>query len=102
MEAFAIALTQVIASIPSGKVATYGQLARLAGYPGYARQVGRFLKHLPTDTTLPWHRVINSQGRISFPIDSPGYLQQVARLQTENIVISQGKVALKRYLWNNP
>ena len=49
---------QVVASIPYGTVATYGQVAQLAGLPGYARYVGATLKQLPKDTLLPWHRVI--------------------------------------------
>lgn len=51
--------------IPSGKVATYGQVARLAGYPGYARQVGYALFRLDKDTDVPWQRVINAKGEIS-------------------------------------
>ena len=51
--------------IPYGKVATYGQVARWAGYPGYARQVGYALFRLDKDTDVPWQRVINAKGEIS-------------------------------------
>jgi methylated-DNA-protein-cysteine methyltransferase-like protein len=64
---------QVVASIPEGKVATYGQVAKIAGYPSQARYVGATLRNLPKNTALPWHRVINAQGRISFPSDSEAY-----------------------------
>ncbi len=56
----------IIGSIPKGKVATYGQIADMAGKPNYARKVGFTLKSLPSNTKLPWYRVINSQGKISF------------------------------------
>jgi len=57
----------VIAGIPIGKVASYGQVAALAGYPQNSRLVGRLLKVMPNDSVIPWHRVVNSQGKISFP-----------------------------------
>src|SRR5262245_154669 len=55
----------VVRRIPKGRVATYGQVAALAGYPGHARQVGYALSALPSGTALPWHRVINARGEIS-------------------------------------
>ncbi len=55
----------VIRKIPSGKVATYGQIARLAGMPRHARQVGYALHVLPEKANVPWHRVISSKGEIS-------------------------------------
>lgn len=58
---------QLVASIPKGNVATYGQLAIMAGYPNHARYVGTILKNLPNDSTLPWHRVVNAKGELSFP-----------------------------------
>ena len=56
---------QVIAQIPYGRVASYGQIARLAGIPKHSRLVGYVLKHMDADSSLPWYRVINSQGKIS-------------------------------------
>ena len=67
---------QVVHQIPRGKVASYGQVARLAELPGYARYVGYVMKNLPAGTKLPWHRVVNSQGRISFPQSSAQYQRQ--------------------------
>ena len=55
----------VIRRIPFGKVATYGQVAELAGLPGHARQVGYALHALPSATAVPWHRVINAAGTVS-------------------------------------
>lgn len=90
---------QVVAKIPYGRVATYGQVARLAGWPGYARQVGMALKGLPVDSGLPWHRVINARGRISLPSHSAGANRQAARLQAEGVLVNQGRISLKRFQW---
>jgi len=54
-----------VKQIPKGKVATYGQIAALAGYPKHARQVGYLLAKSPSDQNLPWHRVVNAQGKVS-------------------------------------
>ncbi len=90
---------QVLARIPAGKVVSYGQLAELAGLPGYARFVGSTLKNLPKETTLPWHRVINAAGKISFEIGSPAYLRQKVRLEDEGVKVIQGRIALATYRW---
>lgn len=90
---------QIIASIPEGNVATYGQIARLAGYPNHARYVGSTLKKLPKDTSLPWHRVINGQGKISFPPDSKAYKAQRFRLEEEGILFREAKVRLSEFRW---
>ena len=55
----------VVRRIPRGRVATYGQVAELAGLPGHARQVGYALHALPRGTTVPWHRVLNARGALS-------------------------------------
>ncbi len=90
---------QSLAAIPAGTVVTYGQLAQLAGLPGYARFVGSTLKQLPADSGLPWHRVINASGRISFADGSEAYLRQRQRLQDEGIHIQQGRISLARFQW---
>ena len=91
---------QVVAAIPAGSVASYGQVAKLAGLPNAARQVGRTLKNLPKDTKLPWHRVINSQGTISLPNSSRGHYIQKQRLEAEGITFkSGGKIDLKKFGW---
>ncbi|HKI73426.1 MAG TPA: MGMT family protein [Pseudomonadales bacterium] len=86
---------QVVAAIPRGKVATYGQVARMAGMPQQSRLVGTVLSRLPAASKLPWHRVINSQGRISNP--DPG--RQQARLEREGVTLIGGRVRLKDYQW---
>ena len=95
----ALLIIQVVAAIPPGRVTTYGQIARLAGYPGYARQVGATLRNLPPDTTLPWHRVINAQGRPAFPPGSDAFREQKQRLQDEGVVFQGDRVSLKRFGW---
>ncbi len=60
-------VVRIIRRIPRGKVASYGQVAALAGAPAGARQVARLLHSLSRIERLPWHRVINSRGTISLP-----------------------------------
>lgn len=86
-----------LAQVPSGRVVTYGGLAELAGLPRAARLVGQTLRKLPQDTRLPWHRVINAQGRISIP--EPGYQRQKKRLEAEGITLVGGRVDLEQFLW---
>ena len=92
-------LYQFIAAIPKGNVATYGQLARLVGRPTSARWVGRTLKHLPKDSSLPWHRVINAQGRISFPEETEQWCRQRDKLADEGILLHNGRILLKDHQW---
>lgn len=91
---------QIVYQIPKGKVSSYGQVAKLAGLPGYARYVGHVMKNLPEGTKLPWHRVANSQGRLSFPKDSCEYQLQMKRLEDEGIVFINGRFSLKKFGWN--
>ena len=91
---------QVIALIPKGRVATYGQVAELAGLPGGARRVGKVLSQLPSGTRIPWHRVVNASGGISLPEASGGYVRQQTRLKKEGIVFSaSGRIPLRKYRW---
>ena len=89
----------IISQIPKGKVISYGAIASLAGLPGHARYVGYTLKHLPPDSSLPWHRVINSKGCISFQIGSEKYRTQKTRLKTEGVVFSGEKISISQYGW---
>lgn len=91
---------QIVHQIPPGKVASYGQVAKLADLPGYARYVGYAMKKLPAGTKLPWHRVVNSQGRLSFPKDSREYQTQKKRLESEGVVFINGRFPMKKYGWN--
>lgn len=90
---------QVIQAIPHGKVATYGQVAKLAGLPGLARFVGATLKQLPDGSKLPWHRIVNAQGRISFPELSERYTVQLELLTSEGIIFNNGRINLKQHIW---
>lgn len=93
------AVFTVVRAIPRGKVATYSQVARLAGMPNGARAVGYGLKNLPVNTCLPWHRVINARGQIALAADSPSFARQVRRLQEEGIRVSNGKISLAKFQW---
>ena len=91
------AVLQIISTIPPGRVATYGQIARLAGLPGHARQVGQILKQLPGDSRLPWHRVINARGHSS--LSGHAREQQFLRLTREGVDIDGARINLRRYQW---
>lgn len=84
---------QVVAAIPVGRVCSYGEVAKRAGLPGYARYVGTVLKQLPEGSKLPWFRVINSQGRISFAEGSAEFLAQRQHLLAEGVAVSGNKIA---------
>ena len=85
--------------IPHGRVATYGQIAQVAGLPGYARQVGYALAALSPSTTVPWHRVINARGAISLPPLDGGVSQRVL-LEREGVRFDAGgRVSLARFGW---
>lgn len=90
---------QIIKRIPKGKVATYGQIAAMAGIPRGARTVGWALATLQ-DATVPWHRVINAQGRSSFREAAKRKLQQ-SLLKADGVVFDvTGKVELERFQWD--
>jgi len=91
---------QVVHLIPYGRVASYGQVAKLAQLPGYARFVGHVMKQLPADTKLPWHRVVNSQGKLSFDRGSKQYQRQKNLLESEGVVFIKGRFSLKKFKWN--
>lgn len=89
-----------MARIPSGRVVTYGQLARLIGLPNGGRWVGRQMGKLPPESRLPWHRVINAQGRSSIPVDAIGWNRQLRMLQHEGVSVIEGSISLKRFQWD--
>jgi methylated-DNA-protein-cysteine methyltransferase-like protein len=98
---FSERVKKVIKQIPSGKVATYGQIAFLAGNPRGARQVSWILHSCSKKDTLPWHRIINSKGRISLPVNQ-GYNIQKVLLEKEGIDFDEdGSINLDLYLWYN-
>jgi methylated-DNA-protein-cysteine methyltransferase-like protein len=90
----------VVRRIPPGSVATYGQVARIAGLEGGARQVGYALHALPAGTRVPWHRVINSRGGISLHPRSGGDVTQRLLLEKEGVRFNAaGRTDLGRYGW---
>ena len=96
-----IQILEVVALIPYGKVASYGQIAQLAGLPKHARLVGYVLKHLDPESDLPWHRVINAQGKVSTNrLNARGENIQQIKLLEEDVVVVAGKVSLKKYQWS--
>jgi methylated-DNA-protein-cysteine methyltransferase-like protein len=97
-----------IRAVPRGQVAGYGEIARRAGLPGRARMVARLLSG-NDDATLPWHRILRSDGRIAFPPDSPHFEEQVQRLRAEGVRVEAGRVrgaraaaTLDEILWAPP
>jgi methylated-DNA-protein-cysteine methyltransferase-like protein len=94
---------QTVQFIPKGKVACYGQIADLAGLPGRARLVGKALGFVPTtgwrNKEVPWFRVINSQGKISFPIGGEFFEKQKQHLQDEQVVVIGARIKLAEFQW---
>ena len=90
----------VVRRIPRGRVATYGQVAELAGFGGHARLVGYALSALPDESTVPWHRVINSRGEISRRREPGGDLVQRRTLEAEGVQFTaRDRIRLDRYRW---
>ncbi|MGA2343415.1 MAG: MGMT family protein [Steroidobacteraceae bacterium] len=81
-----------VCAIPRGKATTYGSIARAAGLPGRARQVGFALRTAPDELNLPWHRVLGAGGRIVFPASSRSHREQARRLRAEGIRVVRGRV----------
>jgi methylated-DNA-protein-cysteine methyltransferase-like protein len=91
---------EVVRRIPPGKVATYGQIARLLGKPRAARTVGWALHSIPHGSDVPWQRVINAKGTISLDARGPGGAIQRVLLEAEGIVFDErGRVDLRAYAW---
>ena len=89
---------RVVSRIPLGRVATYGQIARLAGLRGQARLVGYAMHALAAGTRIPWQRVVNAQGAISLPGKSA--IRQRELLEKEGVRFSdRGRIDLDRFLW---
>jgi methylated-DNA-protein-cysteine methyltransferase-like protein len=88
-----------IRRIPRGHVCTYGNVADVAGLPRRARLVGTVLRQTPGTRDLPWYRVINAGGRISFPLGSEAHARQKKKLEAEGIDFVGGRVDLSRYGW---
>ena len=102
---------QVVRDIPHGHVLTYGDVARLAGNRKAARRVSQAMGRAPGGLELPWHRVVNAQGKLSFPADGPAYREQKSLLEQEGVVFLDDRIDLQRFgyagtldhlLWGEP
>src|SRR5262245_33706603 len=92
---------RAVRRIPRGKVASYGQIARIAGFPGHARRVGYALYNLPRGSNVPWHRVVNAAGALSVGrLDADSGREQRLRLELEGVAFdARGRVKLDRHGW---
>jgi len=98
---FHVRVRAAVRRIPPGRVATYGQVAAVAGLPGLARQVGYALAALPDGSDVPWHRVVNARGEIS-PRTGDGSAEKIQRLLLESERVrfdDRGRIDLERYGW---
>ena len=92
---------RIVRQIPRGRVATYGQVATLAGLDGHARQVGYALHALPSSMRVPWHRVVNSRGEVSARTGGDSHELQRKLLEAERVRFDErGRIDLNRYRWN--
>jgi methylated-DNA-protein-cysteine methyltransferase-like protein len=82
---------KAVAQIPRGEIASYGSIAQRAGLPRRARLVGHALKVAPAQLHLPWHRVLNAQGRISLPAGSKAHRLQRRLLEAEGVTFENGR-----------
>jgi methylated-DNA-protein-cysteine methyltransferase-like protein len=91
----------VVRKVPRGRVATYGQIAEIAGLEGHARQVGYALHNLPEKSNVPWHRVVNAKGEISARTGGDSHELQRLLLEAEGVEFdAKGHMDLKRYRWD--
>ena len=99
MSEIRVRIYAVVAAIPEGKVANYGQVAALAGAPRHARQVGYALFDLPEGSPLPWHRVVNARGEISQRSEPGSEDIQRTKLEAEGVEFRNGRVNLANCRW---
>lgn len=101
-ESFFRRVYELVATVPAGRVITYGEVARLLGRRSGARAVGWALRQCPAD--VPWYRVVNVQGRLSVAARYPdGRLMQQALLEEEGVIFdAEGRLNLQEHLWEPP
>ncbi len=99
-ERFRRAVYRLVEEIPRGRVATYGQLAAILGWPRAARAVGHAMRHCPTG--LPWHRVVNASGGISLRANVGSMLTQRVMLEQEGVTVRRGRIRLDQHRWAGP
>ena len=100
MNDFSKRVIKIIKSVPPGKVLSYGRVALLAGSPYAARQVGWLLNSSTDAYNLPWHRIVNSKGKISIK-DTIGFIEQKRLLQDEGVIFKNNDtIDLEIYMWD--
>ncbi len=90
---------KTVLAIPFGKVASYGQIADLAGLPGRARLVGRCMAYAPIDMQVPWYRVLRANGQLAFKAGSKASLKQTGLLQEEGVAVINNRVKMDEFSW---
>ncbi len=90
---------QTVIAIPEGKVASYSQIADLAGLPGRARYVSKAMSLAPDTMKLPWYRVLRSDGKLAFPISSKAALLQSNLLSKESVPVLKNRVSMQQHQW---
>ncbi len=90
---------ETIADIPPGSVASYGQIAEIAGIPRGARQVAYALRHAPSELALPWFRVVQAAGTLAFKQGSEPFRRQSGLLAEDGVVMLNGKIDMQQYRW---
>lgn len=102
-DAFGEKVYRIVAEIPAGKVATYGQIAGMLGDPTIAREVGYAMSRAPADRGLPCHRVVNRTGALAPDYAFGGQDKQRALLEAEGIsFLADGRIDMPRHLWGAP
>lgn len=90
---------RTVLAVPEGRVASYGQIADLAGLPGRARMVGKALGLAPDALQVPWYRILRNDGRIAFPAGSEHAERQKQRLLEEGVVILRNRIKMIEFGW---
>ncbi len=93
-------IRDVVRDIPPGCVASYGQVAEIAGIPRGARLVGYALRTLPARSDVPWQRVVTSSGRLAFEPSTAAFRRQRRRLRAEGVPVLRGRVNMREYRWS--
>lgn len=93
------AIWHTVLAIPPGKVASYGQIADLAGLPGRARLVGRCMAYAPATMQVPWYRVLRSNGQLAFAAGSAASQKQTGLLQEEGVAVIKNRVNMAIFRW---
>ncbi|MBT8085763.1 MAG: cysteine methyltransferase [Woeseia sp.] len=92
-------MLDVIRDVPAGCVASYGQVAALAGLNNGARQVGRALRELPAGSDVPWYRIVTASGRLAFAVGSAPWHHQTKKLAQEGVVLKDQRIEMQHYRW---